>query len=140
MTNTTTATLGGAVAASAQAEALARRLELGIDALITFASTLTERQWQTLVPKDGRTVGVVVHHVASVFPIEIATSVPVEPWRPDTVTLLGDAIHTMTPGRGVGANTALRDALQLCRKLVDVRDGRAELLAAVRGYEATMIG
>jgi hypothetical protein len=59
------------VAASARAEALARRLEQGIDALIAFANTLTEKQWQTAIPKDGRTVGVVVHHVASVFPIEI---------------------------------------------------------------------
>ncbi|TWD82695.1 2-polyprenyl-6-methoxyphenol hydroxylase-like FAD-dependent oxidoreductase [Kribbella amoyensis] len=73
------------------------------------------------------------------FPVNIWTSVPLEPWPTTNVTLLGDAIHTMTPGRGVGANTALRDALQLCRTLVDVRDGRAELLAAVREYEAAMI-
>lgn len=73
------------------------------------------------------------------FPVNIRTSVPLEPWPTTTVTLLGDAIHTMTPGRGVGANTALRDALLLCRKLVDVRDGRKELLAAVREYEAAMI-
>jgi hypothetical protein len=71
-TQTGTSTIGGTqVAASARAEALARRLEQGIDALIAFANTLTEKQWQTAIPKDGRTVGVVVHHVASVFPIEI---------------------------------------------------------------------
>ena len=72
MTNAQTGTIGGTqVVASAQADALARRLEQGIDALIAFATTLTEKQWQTAIPKDGRTVGVVVHHVASVFPIEI---------------------------------------------------------------------
>jgi hypothetical protein len=70
-TQTGTSTIGGTQLASPQAEALARRLEQGIDALIAFASTLTERQWNTLIPKDGRPVGVVVHHVASVFPIEI---------------------------------------------------------------------
>jgi hypothetical protein len=70
-TQTGTGTIGGTQAASARAEALARRLEQGIDAMIVFANTLTEKQWQTAVPKDGRTVGVVVHHVASVFPIEI---------------------------------------------------------------------
>jgi hypothetical protein len=70
-TQTGTGTIGGTQAASARAEALARRLEQGIDALIAFANTLTEKQWQTAIPKDGRTVGVVVHHVASVFPIEI---------------------------------------------------------------------
>ena len=67
-----TQTIGGTqVAASARAEALAQRLEQGIDALIAFANTLSDAQWQTRIPKDGRKVGVVVHHVASVFPIEI---------------------------------------------------------------------
>ena len=70
-TQTGTGTIGGTQAASARAEALARRLEQGIDAMIAFANTLTETQWQTAIPQDGRTVGVVVHHVASVFPIEI---------------------------------------------------------------------
>jgi hypothetical protein len=67
----TTSTIDGTRTASGQAEALARRLEEGIDAMIAFANTLTDRQWQTPIPKDGRKVGVVVHHVASVFPIEI---------------------------------------------------------------------
>ena len=73
------------------------------------------------------------------FPVNIWTSVPLEPWQTTTVTLLGDAIHTMTPGRGVGANTALRDAVNLCRQLIAVRDGRRELIPAVRAYEAKMI-
>ncbi len=34
------------------------------------------------------------------------------------VTLLGDAVHTMSPGCGEGANIALRDAALLCRTLV----------------------
>ena len=76
---------------------------------------------------------------STVFPINIRTSVPVEPWPTTNVTLLGDAIHTMTPGRGVGANTALRDAALLCRNLTAARDGRLPPLDAVRGYEAEMI-
>jgi 2-polyprenyl-6-methoxyphenol hydroxylase-like FAD-dependent oxidoreductase len=74
------------------------------------------------------------------FPVNIWTSVPLDAWPTTNVTLLGDAIHTMTPGRGVGANTALRDALLLCRKLIEVRDGRSELIKAVNQYEAAMIG
>lgn len=50
---------------------LARRLELGALALEAFASSLTEFEWQTRLPHDGRKIGVVVHHVASVYPIEI---------------------------------------------------------------------
>ena len=56
---------------SHRANALADRLEQGALALATFASTLTDAEWQTRLRKDGRKVGVVVHHVASVYPIEI---------------------------------------------------------------------
>ena len=75
----------------------------------------------------------------SFFPINIRTSVPLPQWETTRVTLIGDAIHTMTPGRGVGANTALRDALLLSRKLTAARDGQAPLLAAIRDYETQMI-
>lgn len=75
----------------------------------------------------------------SAIPIKVATSLPVEPWPTSNVTLLGDAIHTMTPGRGVGANTALRDAALLTRQLAAVAAGRKPLLRAVADYEAEMI-
>ncbi|GLZ29359.1 monooxygenase [Lentzea sp. NBRC 105346] len=69
----------------------------------------------------------------SLWPIR--TSVPVAPWAPSRVTLLGDAIHSMTPMRGIGANTALRDArhlyLALTRKDCDV-------VHAIGGYEERM--
>jgi hypothetical protein len=52
-------------------EALAIRLEQGARALAEFAANLTEEEWQMRVPRDGRKFGVVVHHVASMYPIEI---------------------------------------------------------------------
>jgi hypothetical protein len=54
-----------------RSEALAARLEAGAEALAAFAATLSETEWQTRVPKDGRKIGVVVHHVASMYPIEL---------------------------------------------------------------------
>jgi hypothetical protein len=57
--------------ASQRANALADRLEQGARALATFANTLTEAEWHTRTPKDGRKVGVIVHHVATVYPLEI---------------------------------------------------------------------
>ncbi|MCZ4097848.1 FAD-dependent monooxygenase [Streptomyces sp. So13.3] len=75
----------------------------------------------------------------SCFPIKIRTAVPIPQWETTHVTLIGDAIHTMTPGRGVGANTALRDARLLCRMLVAAHEGREPLLAAIRDYETKMI-
>lgn len=71
--------------------------------------------------------------------INIRTSVPLEPWESSRVTLLGDAVHTMTPGRGVGANTALEDAALLCRRLVEVHDRRRDLLEAIHSYEGHML-
>src|SRR4029453_3781263 len=73
------------------------------------------------------------------FPVNIKTSVPVDPWPASNVTLIGDAIHTMTPGRGVGANTALRDAVLLCARIIDVAEGRLEIVGAVKRYETKMI-
>lgn len=76
---------------------------------------------------------------SAAWAVKIATSVPVEPWKTTNVTLLGDAIHTMTPGQGVGANTALRDAALLCRQLVAADRGEKALLDAIGDYEAEMI-
>lgn len=71
--------------------------------------------------------------------INVKTSVPLDPWETSNVTMLGDAVHTMTPGRGVGANTALEDAALLCKRLVEVRDGEKMLLDALCEYEAEML-
>ena len=68
----------------------------------------------------------------------IRTADPVPAWTPSTVTMVGDAIHTMTPGRGAGANTALRDARELRDRLVRVRDGELGLVEAVGEYEDLM--
>ncbi len=54
-----------------RSNALAERLEQGANALAAFADALTETEWQMRLPQDGRKVGVIVHHVASVYPLEI---------------------------------------------------------------------
>jgi 2-polyprenyl-6-methoxyphenol hydroxylase-like FAD-dependent oxidoreductase len=71
--------------------------------------------------------------------ISQSTSVPISQWETTNITLLGDAVHTMTPGRGVGANTALRDARLLCRNLVAANAGQWPVLAAIGDYETKMI-
>jgi hypothetical protein len=55
---------------SYRADALAFRLETGAAMLGELAEQLTEAEWNTKV-RDGRTVGVIVHHVASMYPIEM---------------------------------------------------------------------
>jgi hypothetical protein len=51
--------------------ALADRLERGARTLIALAERISDAEWQTRIPGDGRKVGVVVHHVASMYPLEI---------------------------------------------------------------------
>src|SRR5262245_8273871 len=69
----------------------------------------------------------------------VKTSVPIPPWETRNVTLLGDALHNMTPYRGIGANTALRDAAELRRTLASVDRGEIELIPALAAYECEMI-
>jgi len=55
-----------------RAAALADRIEEGAELLAAFAETLTDAEWNTPVtPTDKRTVGVIVHHVGNMYPIEI---------------------------------------------------------------------
>ncbi len=56
---------------SQRAHSLADRLIQGANQLANFSEQLSEEDWNKPVLGDGRSVGVVVHHVASVYPIEI---------------------------------------------------------------------
>jgi salicylate hydroxylase len=76
---------------------------------------------------------------ATINAIAIRTSVPVAPWRTQRITLLGDAIHSMTPYRGIGANVALRDAVGLCRALTAADRGERPVIDAIHDYEADMV-
>ncbi|GAA4201469.1 NAD(P)/FAD-dependent oxidoreductase [Streptosporangium oxazolinicum] len=75
---------------------------------------------------------------ASVQLMPFRTSVPVGWWPATPVTLLGDAIHSMTPAMGFGANTALRDAALLASRLAAFQRGLGTLTEAVGGYESRM--
>ena len=79
---------------SRRAEALATRLDQGAQALAALASTLTDAEWQTRLPGDGRKVGVVVHHVASVYPIEIQLAQTLASGAPVTGVTMAD-VHAM---------------------------------------------
>lgn len=70
--------------------------------------------------------------------LPIRTSVPIAPWRTERITLLGDAIHSMTPYRGIGANVAIKDAARLKRALLAAHHCERDLLEAIHDYEAGM--
>jgi len=57
-----------------RAESLADRIEEGAAGLAAFAEGLSEPDWRTPMSgsgRDRRSVGVIVHHVATVYPIEV---------------------------------------------------------------------
>jgi salicylate hydroxylase len=67
------------------------------------------------------------------------TSLPIKHWTTKRITLIGDAIHSMPPTRGIGGNTALRDAQLLCDQLIAAVSAERPLLQAIHDYEVEMI-
>lgn len=83
-----------ALRSTSTAGKLADRLEQGARALGELVRSLTDAQWQTVIPEDGRTVAVVVHHVASVYPVELHLAQTVASGHPIT-DLTMDDVHAM---------------------------------------------
>jgi len=75
----------------------------------------------------------------SISAVPVLTSIPIELWEPTAITLLGDAVHTMTPLQGLGGSSALRDAGLLRRELVEVSRGDCTFITAISRYEKAMI-
>ena len=95
---------------------LAERLERGARALAELASTLTDAEWQTPVPKDGRKIGVIVHHVASVYPIEIQLAQTIASGKPVT-DVTWDAVKDMNAKHAVDhANVSKAEAVEALRR------------------------
>ena len=88
---------------SKRADNLAEALEKGAQALASFANNLTDSEWQKPLPQDGRKIGVVVHHVATVYPLEIKLAQGVAKGDP-VVGLHMDGIHSMNAGHAVDNN------------------------------------
>jgi hypothetical protein len=110
-----------------RSEALARRLEAGASALAAFANTLSESEWQTRLPKDGRKIGVVVHHVASVYPVEIHIASLLASGQP--VAVSWDDVAKMNSGHSKDNDSATKsDTLALLAK------NSAAAAAAIRAF------
>jgi len=94
---------------SARANALAERLEQGARALAALASSLTEIEWQTPIPKDGRKIGVVVHHVGNMYPIEIQLAQTLASGQP-IAGVTWDAVHEINAGHAKEFDAVTKDA------------------------------
>jgi hypothetical protein len=100
---------------SQRSNALADRLEQGARALIAFASPLTEAEWQSRV-KDGRKVGVVVHHVATMYPLEIQLAQTLAAGKP-IVGVTWDVVHELNAKHAKEHDAVTKEAaLDLLRR------------------------
>ena len=61
------------------------------------------------MPKDGRTVGVVVHHVASVYPLEIQLAQTLAAGKPVT-GVTWDVVHAMNAGHAGEYSAVTKEA------------------------------
>jgi hypothetical protein len=77
-----------------RAQALADRIEQGANALADFVRTLGPAEWKTAMPKDGRPIGVIVHHVASIYPLEIQLAQTLAEGKPIS-GVTWDAVHQL---------------------------------------------
>ncbi len=82
---------------SQRSNALADRLEQGARALASLANGLTDAEWQTRLPGDGRKIGVVVHHVGTMYPLEIQLARLLAAGRPVAGVSWAD-VHTLNAG------------------------------------------
>ncbi|HYS24173.1 MAG TPA: DinB family protein [Vicinamibacterales bacterium] len=100
---------------SQRADALADRLEQGARALAAFATSLTDAEWKVRTPHDGRAVGVIVHHVASVYPIEIQLAQTVADGKPVTGLTMDDIDAMNARHAAEHAGITRQAALELLR-------------------------
>ena len=101
---------------SERTNALADRLEQGALALAAFAGELTDAEWQARITGDGRKVGVIVHHVATVYPLEIQLAQKLAEGNPiEGVTW--EVVHDMNAKHAVENDAVTKEStLDLLRR------------------------
>src|SRR6202162_4846219 len=112
-----------------RAELLANRIEEGAAGLAALVEGLSDAEWRTpMSAKDRRTVGVIVHHVASMYPIEVglARAVAGGKTAPEVTWELVADINAKHAQEQAGITKAA--ALELLRR------NSAEAAAAVRTF------
>jgi len=100
---------------SKRSQVLAERLEKGAKDLETLAATLNASEWQARV-KDGRKVGVLVHHVANMYPLEIQLAQGLSMGKP-IAGVSWDDVHGMNAAHAKEFDGITKDeAIALLRK------------------------
>lgn len=99
-----------------RANALAERIEQGSAALAAFAEGLSDGQWRQKIQPDGRTAGVIINHVASIYPLEIELAQTLASGKP-IVGVTWDAVAEVNAKHAAeNANAGKRETVDLLRK------------------------
>ena len=107
-------------------QALADRLEQGALALERLADTLTDREWNAPVPGDGRKIGIIVHHVASMYPLEMQLAMTLAGGNP-IAGVTWDAVHAIN-----AEHARTHDAVTKADAIALLRRNSAEAAQAIR--------
>jgi hypothetical protein len=115
-------------AISGRAQLLADRITEGANGLAAFAGRLSEAEWSTPVSAtDRRTVGVIVHHVASMYPVEIEVAQAIAAGK--SVDVTWEAVMKLNAKHASeNAGTTKAVAIQLLRR------NSSDAAAAVRTF------
>ena len=102
---------------SHRAESLADRIEEGAAGLAAFAEGLSEAEWHTPVSTtDRRSVGVIVHHVANMYPIEIDAARAIASGKAITEVTWGVVAEINAKHAQEQAGVTKGEALELLRR------------------------
>lgn len=100
-----------------RAEALAERIEEGAAGLADFVKGLSLEQWSTAISaSDRRSVGVIVHHVASMYPIEVDLAKTIATGQEVTEVTWEVVAQLNADHARQHENVAREEALELLRK------------------------
>jgi DinB superfamily len=97
-------------------------------ALIEVATGLTDAEWQTLVPHDGRKIGVVIHHVGNMYPLEMQVAQLVAGGTPVAGLTMAN-VDEINAGHAKEHDTVTKDAA-----IEFVRRNSAAAAAAIRAF------
>ena len=116
-------------AAGSRASVLADRIEGGARLLAGFVNEISDEEWITPVSAtDKRTVGTIVHHVGSMYPIEIEAAKAIAGGNPVT-DVTWEAVAELNAGHGAEFATVTKnEALEILRR------NSNEAAAAVREF------
>ena len=100
---------------SQRSNALADRLEFGAQALEALAGALSDQHWQSRVA-DGRKIGVLIHHVATMYPLEIQLAQALAEGKP-VAGVTWDMVHEINAKHAREHDAVTKqEAVELLRK------------------------